>query len=525
MFGNVVRGIPGERSRRDRRRQARGAASQLDTELDVDGAARADRVLQGAVPRADRRGVPAGPGRAAAPGDRGRVRLLERRSRHRLPPHQPHPRRLGHGGQRPADGLRQPAASARLSGVAFTRDEVTGAPEPCGDFLADAQGEDVVSGVRNAARPRRAGATRCPPPTPSCSRSCATLERHYGDMQDTEFTIEEGRLYMLQTRNAKRPAQAAVRFAVDAVAEGLLDEARRDRDDRRRPARRAAAPDLRPRRRVRRPRRRRRRLAGAAKGEIVFTATDAVAAARRRARRRPRAPVHRGRGRRRLLRRPRHPHLRGRQGLPRRPRRPRHGAPLRLRRERARQSTSTPAPSGSARRSCTRASGSRSTAAPGSSPLADVRWSTPRSSSELRDRARLGRRAAHGCGVRANADTPDDARRAREFGAEGIGLCRTEHMFMAAERQPKMRAMIMADDRGGAARCARPAAAAAAGRLRGALRGDGRPAGHDPPARPAAARVPAPGRGRLPRARAGPRRGRARSRSPSSSRCSTASTR
>ena len=54
-----------------------------------------------------------------------------------------------------------------------------------------------------------------------------TLEAHYKDMQDTEFTVEEGRLYMLQTRNAKRPAQAAVRFAVDAVAEGLLDRARR----------------------------------------------------------------------------------------------------------------------------------------------------------------------------------------------------------------------------------------------------------------------------------------------------------
>ena len=54
-----------------------------------------------------------------------------------------------------------------------------------------------------------------------------TLERHYGDMQDTEFTVEEGTLFMLQTRNAKRPAQAAVRFAVDAVEEGLLDRARR----------------------------------------------------------------------------------------------------------------------------------------------------------------------------------------------------------------------------------------------------------------------------------------------------------
>ena len=73
-----------------------------------------------------------------------------------------------------------------------------------------------------------------------------TLERHAGDMQDTEFTVEEGRLYMLQTRNAKRPAQAAVRFAVDAVDEGLLTTAERDPDDRRRPARRAAAPDVRP---------------------------------------------------------------------------------------------------------------------------------------------------------------------------------------------------------------------------------------------------------------------------------------
>ena len=99
-------------------------------------------------------------------------------------------------------------------------------------------------------------------------------------MQDTEFTIEEGRLYLLQTRSAKRPAQAAVRFAVDAVEEGLLDKERGDRDDRRRVARRAAAPHDRPRRRVRRagdaasaPRPARRR------GEVVFTADEAVDAA------------------------------------------------------------------------------------------------------------------------------------------------------------------------------------------------------------------------------------------------------
>ena len=107
-----------------------------------------------------------------------------------------------------------------------------------------------------------------------------TLEKHYGDMQDTEFTVEEGSLYMLQTRNAKRPAQAAVRFAVDAVEEGLLDRAAGDRDDRRRQARRAAPPGLQARRRLRAswPRAWPRRP-GAAKGAIVFTADDAVSAA------------------------------------------------------------------------------------------------------------------------------------------------------------------------------------------------------------------------------------------------------
>ncbi len=107
------------------------------------------------------------------------------------------------------------------SGVAFSRDEVTGAPEPSGDFLPSAQGEDVVSGVRtpldlselhdwNAEVDER------------LREILRRLESHYKDMQDTEFTVEEGRLYMLQTRNAKRPAQAAVRFAVDAVSEELL---------------------------------------------------------------------------------------------------------------------------------------------------------------------------------------------------------------------------------------------------------------------------------------------------------------
>jgi pyruvate,orthophosphate dikinase len=110
------------------------------------------------------------------------------------------------------------------SGVAFSRDEMTGAPEPSGDFLANAQGEDVVSGVRNT-RDISELAEWLPEVHAELMAVLRRLEAHYGDMQDTEFTVEEGRLYLLQTRNAKRPAQAGVRFAVDAVAEGLLDKA------------------------------------------------------------------------------------------------------------------------------------------------------------------------------------------------------------------------------------------------------------------------------------------------------------
>ena len=118
-------------------------------------------------------------------------------------------------------------------------------------------------------------------------------------------------------------------------------------------------------------------------------------------------------------------------------------------------------------------------------------------------------------GVRANADTPEDATRAREFGAEGIGLCRSEHMFMAEERLPVVREMILAGSRRGARVGARPAGAHAAGRLRGDPPRDGRPRGHHPAARPAAARVPARrhrpgGRRRAPARRGRPRAGRRR---------------
>jgi pyruvate,orthophosphate dikinase len=334
------------------------------------------------------------------------------------------------------------------SGVAFSRDEVTGAPEPSGDFLPNAQGEDVVSGVRT---PRDIADMRewMPEVHEQLMEILRTLEAHYEDMQDTEFTVEEGQLYMLQTRNAKRPAQAAVRFAVDAVAERLLSRERAlatidpgsldallhptfdpEADFEVLASGVNASP-------------------GAAKGEIVFTAADAVAAAQEGrdvilvrpftdaedvagffaakgiltsegGKASHAALVARGMGR---------PAVVGAQAL-------------QINLEARTVSVNGRAGKGRvlSEGDAIAIDGTRGCVTTDDVPLVEARvdenfqqvlgWAD-----ELR---RLG--------VRANADTPQDARRARELGAQGIGLCRTEHMFMAEDRQPKMRAMIMSDD-------------------------------------------------------------------------------
>ena len=108
------------------------------------------------------------------------------------------------------------------AGVAFTRDPTDGSPRADGDFLVNAQGEDVVAGVRNP-EDLDGLARRMPEIHAELLESLRRLERHYRDIQDVEYTVEEGRLFILQTRSAKRHALAAVRFATDAVAEGLLD--------------------------------------------------------------------------------------------------------------------------------------------------------------------------------------------------------------------------------------------------------------------------------------------------------------
>ena len=109
------------------------------------------------------------------------------------------------------------------TGVAFTRDPATGAKGLMGEFLTNAQGEDVVAGVRTP-MPISEMANKFPEAFAQFQKVCADLEDHYRDMQDMEFTVENGKLYMLQTRNGKRTAPAALKIACDLVDEGMIDE-------------------------------------------------------------------------------------------------------------------------------------------------------------------------------------------------------------------------------------------------------------------------------------------------------------
>jgi len=327
------------------------------------------------------------------------------------------------------------------SGVAFSRDELTGAPEPSGDFLPNAQGEDVVSGVRT---PRDISELRdwLPEVHEQLLQILRTLERHYLDMQDTEFTVQEGRLYMLQTRNAKRPAQAAVRFAVDAVAEGLLDRegALLTIDPSALDA--LLHPTFDPAAGFRVLARGVAASPGAAKGEIVLDAHEAVRAAEE--------------GREVILVRS-FTEADDVAGF--------HAARGILTSEGGKASHAALVARGMGRPAVTGAAevqvdlpagevrigdlvlhagdriaidGSHGTITTDDVPLIEPEVSEHlRTVLEWADELRS-------LGVRANADTPQDARKAIELGAEGIGLCRTEHMFLG-DRQPLMADVIMAE--------------------------------------------------------------------------------
>ncbi len=442
MFANVVRGVPGSAIEAEITALKRERGARLDTDLDVDALRMLTDRFKGLFRERTGEDFPEDPTRQLEQAIRAVFDswLGDRAVTYRRINGIPDDWGTAVSVQQMAFGNKGETSG---SGVAFSRDELTGAPEPSGDFLTNAQGEDVVSGVRNT-RDIAELATVMPEAHAELIEILRTLERHYGDMQDVEFTIEEGHLYMLQTRNAKRPAQAAVRFAVDAVEEGLLDRpaAITTIDAARLDA--LLHPTFDPSHEIDVLARGIPASPGAAKGGIVFTAPDAVAAAE--AGRavilvRPyteaedvggfhaargiltseggkashAALVARGMGR---------PCVCGAQALE-----------IDLEREELRVGD----------RVIGRGEQIAIDGTTGEITLDDVPLIEPELNEHFvtvlgwADKLRR-------LGVRANADTPMDARRSREFGAEGIGLCRTEHMFMAADRQPKMRAMILAGD-------------------------------------------------------------------------------
>jgi pyruvate, orthophosphate dikinase len=433
MFGNVCRGIPGERYE--------ALISEAGRELEVDGLKTLTARFKEVFTDETGEDFPQEPREQLTQAIRAVFDswLGDRAVTYRRINHIPDEWGTAVNVQQMVFGNR---GERSCSGVAFSRDEMTGEPTPSGDFLPNAQGEDVVSGVRT---PRDIHEMRdsMPEAYDELMEILRTLEAHYKDMQDTEFTVEEGKLFMLQTRNAKRPAQAAVRFAVDAVEEDLLDRDAAivtiDADRLDALLHPAFAHDAQfdvlaegvP------------ASPGAAKGAIVFTAQDAVAAGEE--------------GRDVILVRP-FTEADDVAGF--------HAAKGILTAEGGKASHAAlvargmgkPCVSGASALEIdlqaktvkvgeTELSEGDLIAIDGSAGLVtadDVELEEPEVSDHFEtvlgwaDEVRT-------LGVRANADTPEDAAKAREFGAEGIGLCRTEHMFMAADRQPKMRAMIMAE--------------------------------------------------------------------------------
>jgi pyruvate, orthophosphate dikinase len=327
------------------------------------------------------------------------------------------------------------------SGVAFTRDPTTGEAHPEGDFLVNAQGEDVVAGVRNT-EGLDGLERRMPGPHAELVECLARLERHYRDIQDVEYTVESGRLYILQTRSAKRHAQAAVRFAVDAASEGMLsrEDALRTIDASSlhallHPALAAGASyDVLTRGVAASP--------GAAKGAIVLSAPEAeeraaagedVILVRTFTSADDVGGFHAARG------------ILTSQGG-----KSSHAAIVARGMGRpcvCGASEVHPDPdAGTVRIGERELSAGDVIAIDGSSGVVtadDLELVPPSvgdSFAEVLGWADELRRL----GVRANADTAEDAAKARELGAEGIGLCRTEHMFFGADREQLVRDMFVA---------------------------------------------------------------------------------
>ena len=330
------------------------------------------------------------------------------------------------------------------TGVAFTRDPATGNKGLFGEFLTNAQGEDVVAGVRTP-MPISEMEQKFPQAFEEFVKVCTTLENHYHDMQDMEFTVENGKLYMLQCRNGKRTAQAAIKIACDLVDEGMIDEKQavlmidpRNLDTLLHPqfdakALKAATPlgkglGASP---------------GAACGKVVFTAADAKAKGEKKEK-----VV--------LVRLETSPEdiegMKAAQGiLTVRGGRTSHAAVVARGMGKCCVSGCGEIKMDEENKKFELAGkvfhegdyisidGSTGNIYEGVIPTVDA--TIAGEFGRIMGWADKYRRL----GVRTNADTPADARKARELGAEGIGLTRTEHMFFNADRIAAFREMICAD--------------------------------------------------------------------------------
>jgi pyruvate,orthophosphate dikinase len=353
------------------------------------------------------------------------------------------------------------------TGVAFTRDPSTGEKKLYGEWLPNAQGEDVVAGIRTP-QPLRTGAAApgeksleeaMPDAYRELDRIAATLERHFRDMQDLEFTIQNGKLYMLQCRAAKRAARAAVRVAVDMAKEGLVT--RQEAVMRVDPGGidQLLHPTLDPQAPKRLLARGLSASPGAASGHIVFSADEAE---RRAGQGKPVILV-------RVETSPEDIHgmkaargiLTARGGMTS------HAAvvargmgkpcvagvsAVAVNYETQTMTVTVYDEAGRSTESVTLRKGDIVTIDGGSGHVYEGAVPTVSAAlsgefGELMSWADEARTMT----VRANADTPLDAHAARAFGAEGIGLCRTEHMFFEEERIEAMREMILADDAAGRA--------------------------------------------------------------------------
>ncbi|MBA4493170.1 pyruvate, phosphate dikinase [Paenactinomyces guangxiensis] len=330
------------------------------------------------------------------------------------------------------------------TGVAFTRNPSTGEKELYGEFLMNAQGEDVVAGVRTP-QPIARLKQQMPAVYQQFQEICNLLEQHYHDMQDIEFTVERGQLYILQTRAGKRTAQAAVKIAVNMVEEGIIDRdqalMRVDPDQLNQMLHRRLDPEA--------------KLTviakglpaspGAASGKIVFDADRAEKCAH------DGTPV--------ILVRPEttpediHGILAAQGILTSRGGMTSHAAVVARGMGKAcicgceqleidlRKKEVAIGELLLREGDLISIDGSTGQVIQGEVPLIDPELSAE--FKQLLDWADQVRTLQ----VRANADNPEDSAKARELGAEGIGLCRTEHMFMEAGRVPIVQQMILAETR------------------------------------------------------------------------------